>query len=257
MRRSVLALTAAFALIAAPSLPRRAPLLRIDINLPAFRLDAYVDDSLVRSMPIAPGMPAYKSPRGDYAITSIEWNPWWIPPASPWAKKEKVTPPGPANPMGRVKLNFSGLYFVHGSPFDASIGTAASHGCIRLHNADAIALARLAHHFGSPRMSEEALDRLATDTATRRVALELPVPIRIRYDRAEVRGESVFVYRDVYGLSTRPLSREVMELLAARGIETVDVDTARVGRLTRGIARRGNAAALSELGIRHHQESPR
>ena len=94
--------------------------LRLDINLPAFRLDAYIGDSLVRTIPIAVGMPAYKSPRGEFAITSIEWNPWWIPPKSPWAAKEKVTPPGPGNPMGRVKLNFRELYFLHGTPLDAT-----------------------------------------------------------------------------------------------------------------------------------------
>lgn len=256
MRRTWFPLLSLLVLVAPAHVTRTAPVLRLDINLPAFRLDAYVDDSLVRSMPIAPGMPAYKSPRGDFMITSIEWNPWWIPPASPWAKKEKVTPPGPGNPMGRVKLNFSGLYFVHGSPFDASIGTAASHGCIRLHNADAIALARLVHHFGSPRLSEEALDRLASDTATRRIELEVPVPITLRYDRVEIRADSLFIYRDVYGLSTRPIARDVMELLAMRGIDTIDVDTARVRTLTRTIARRGNAAALSDLGIRHN-DGPR
>jgi murein L,D-transpeptidase YcbB/YkuD len=236
-----------------PHVARQAPSLRIDVNLPAFRLDAYVGDSLVRSMGIAPGMPAFKSPRGDFAISSVEWNPWWIPPASPWAKKERVTPPGPGNPMGRVKLNFSGLYFLHGTPVDASIGSAASHGCIRLHNADAIALARLVHRYGSPRLTEAAVEQLVVDTATRRVALEMPVPISIRYDRVEIRADSLFIYRDVYGLSTRPVVRDVMELLAMRGIDTVDVDTMRVRMLTRSIARRGNAAALSDLGVRHHE----
>jgi len=252
MRRFCISLIVA-ALGAAPDRGRPPPVLRIDVNLPAFRLDAYIDDSLVRTMRIAPGMPAYKSPRGEFAISSVEWNPWWIPPASPWAKKEKVTPPGPGNPMGRVKLNFSGLYFLHGTPLDASIGTAASHGCIRLHNADAIALARLVHRYGTPRLSDADVDLLAADSVTRRIAVEVPVPITLRYERVEVRGDSLFIYRDVYGLSTRPVVRDVMELLAMRGIDTVDVDTVRVRMLTRSIARRGNAAALSDLGVRHHE----
>ena len=92
--------------------------MRIVINIPAFRLDVYVNDSITRTMPIAPGMSSYRTPRASFAITSVQWNPWWIPPKSPWAAKEKPTPPGPANPMGRVKLNFQPLYFLHGTPFD-------------------------------------------------------------------------------------------------------------------------------------------
>src|SRR5689334_5785654 len=80
--------------------------LRIVINLPAYRLEAFVGDSPVRTVAIAPGMPRYQTPRGSFEITRIECNPWWIPPKSPWAAKEKVTAPGPANPMGKVKLNF-------------------------------------------------------------------------------------------------------------------------------------------------------
>ncbi|HEY5060240.1 MAG TPA: L,D-transpeptidase, partial [Gemmatimonadaceae bacterium] len=39
--------------------------LRIVLNIPAVRLDAFVADSLVRTIPIAVGMPAFKSPRGE------------------------------------------------------------------------------------------------------------------------------------------------------------------------------------------------
>ena len=100
--------------------------LRIVVRLPAYRLDAFVGDSLVTSVAIAPGMPRYRTPRGAFEVTRIEWNPWWIPPKSPWAAKETITPPGPDNPMGKVKLEFDALYFVHGSPFEHSIGTGRS-----------------------------------------------------------------------------------------------------------------------------------
>jgi len=236
----------AIAIAAAPNVPARESILRIDINIPAFRLDAYVGDSLVRAMSIAVGMPSFKSPSGDFTITSIEWNPWWIPPASPWAAKQKKTPPGPGNPMGRVKLNFWPSYFLHGTALDASIGSAASHGCIRLHNADAIALARLVHRYGTPRLTDEAVARLAADTATRRIELEIGVPIALRYDRVEVHDDSLFVYRDVYGLTTTSPVRDIMETLAAHGIDTTAVDTARVRTLSRNIPRRGNAVPLTE-----------
>ena len=250
MRRSWLTSFALIALAAAPNAPRHQPSLRLDINIPAFRLDAYVGDSLVRTIPIAVGMPSFKSPRGEFAITSIEWNPWWIPPKSPWAAKEKITPPGPNNPMGRVKLYFRALYFLHGTPLDASIGSAASHGCIRLHNADAIALAVLVHRHASPLLSEDDIARLVADTATRRIELEQPVPITLRYDRVEIRDDSLFVYRDVYGLATRSAAREVEERLVAHGVDSTAIDTARVRAITRSIPRAGNAIPLSGLAIR-------
>jgi murein L,D-transpeptidase YcbB/YkuD len=257
MRRTWIPLLALVGFATAPHVRPSAATLRIDINIPAFRLDAFVGDSLVRTMPIAVGMPSYKSPRGDFTITSIEWNPWWNPPASPWAAKEKRTPPGPGNPMGRVKLNFRDLYFLHGTPLDASIGSAASHGCIRLHNADAIALARLVHQYGTPSLSREAIDALAADTATKRVELEIPVPISLRYDRVEIHDDSLFVYRDVYGLTTRAVTAEIMERLASYGIDTSAVDTTRLRQLARNIPRRGNVAAVSDLGVRDPHPSPR
>lgn len=225
----------------------QAPSLRIVVNIPAFRLDAFIADSLVRTFPIAVGMPAFRSPRGEFAITSIEWNPWWNPPDSPWAAKEKRTPPGPANPMGRVKLNFRPRFFLHGTPLDQSIGSAASHGCIRMHSADAIALARLVHRVGSPGMTEEDVGRLAADTATRSIELEIPVPIELRYDRVEVRSDSLFAYRDIYGLATHPLYDDVVTAIMARGVDRADIDTVAVRTVVRRVQQHGNSVPLARL----------
>lgn len=222
--------------------------MRIVVNIPAYRVDVYVDDSLVRTMPIAPGMRSFRTPRGRFEVTSIEWNPWWIPPDRPWAAKEKRTPPGAANPMGRVKINFEPLYFLHGTPARKSIGSAASHGCIRMLNEDAIELARLVHRYGTPSMSAEALDELSTDTTrTRLIQLDSRVPIEIRYDLAEIRGGRLLVYRDVYELGTRPLRSEVYAALAERGLDTTQVDSARVRALLRGIPREGRSVALDSI----------
>lgn len=249
MRPSLLLLAVFVGVAAAPARPAPESPLHIVINIPAFRLDAFVGDSLVRTIPVAVGMPAFKSPRGDFSITSVEWNPWWIPPASAWAAKEKRTPPGPGNPMGRVKINFRQLYFLHGTPLDASIGSAASHGCIRLHNADAIALAQLIHRYGSPRLTEDSVARLIADTATRRIELELPIPITLRYDRVEIRRDSVFVYRDVYGLATRSVVSEMKDALVGSGIDTTSVDTLRIRSLFRSPPKAGRGERLSALGL--------
>jgi hypothetical protein len=222
--------------------------MRLVVNIPAFRVDAYVDDSLVRTLPMAVGMRRFRTPRGHFEVTSIEWNPWWIPPDSPWAAKEKKTPPGPANPMGRVKINFQPLYFLHGTPARQSIGSASSHGCIRMLNEDAIALARLVHQFGTPALTPEDLDRLASDTTrTWLVELTSPVPIEIRYDLAEIRDGRVIVYRDVYELAMRPLRADVYARLAEHGIDTTLVDSARVRALVRGVPRAGKSIALDSL----------
>jgi lipoprotein-anchoring transpeptidase ErfK/SrfK len=114
----------------APGVP--TPLARADsapislaLNVPAFRLDVMEDGERTRSYAVAVGSIEYPTPRGQYAITRVEWNPWWIPPESDWARDEKPTPPGPANPMGRVKLHFRPTYYLHGTPSERSIGSAA------------------------------------------------------------------------------------------------------------------------------------
>jgi murein L,D-transpeptidase YcbB/YkuD len=222
--------------------------MRIVVNIPAFRLDVYVKDSLIRTMRIAPGMFSYRTPRASFAITSVQWNPWWIPPNSPWAAKEKPTPPGSGNPMGRVKLNFQPLYFLHGTPLVHSIGTAASHGCIRMKNDDAIELARLTLRFGMRALTPHDIDALAADTAsTRTIQLEDPVPIEIRYDLVEVRNGRLSVYRDVYGLASKSLRAEVYAALVASGLDTMTIDSNRVRALVRRVQPAGNSIDLDSI----------
>lgn len=235
--------------------PDRVPM-RIVVNVPAYRLDVYVGDSLVDTMRIAVGMPGFRTPRGEFAITSVEWNPWWIPPDRPWAAKEKLMPPGPDNPMGRVKLNFRPLYFLHGTPFESSIGSAASHGCIRLRQQDALALAGLVLRFGTSSLGEAGIGQLVADTATTRtVVLDAPIPIELRYDQVEVRSGRVTVYRDVYGLATRPRRDQVIAALAAYGVDTLQLDTARVRALVRRIGPGGNTAPIAAL-LPRREDSP-
>lgn len=224
------------------------PPLRIVVNIPAYRLEAFVGDSVVRTVRLAPGSPRYPTPRGSVAITSVEWNPWWIPPDSPWAAREHPTPPGPTNPMGRVKLNFRPLYFLHGTPSEKSIGTAASHGCVRMTNCDAVGLARLVMRAGGTNMSDEEIAQLAADTVhTRIVELREPVPLEIRYDLAEVRDGRLIVYRDIYGLATRSRAADAYAALLAAGIDTATVAAERIRRLVGAIKQSGNSIALDSL----------
>jgi murein L,D-transpeptidase YcbB/YkuD len=220
---------------------------RIVVNIPAYRLDVYVGDSIERTIPVAVGMPRFPTPRGAFAITSIEWNPWWIPPKRRWAAKERPTPPGPNNPMGRVKLNFQPLYFLHGSPAAGSIGSAASHGCIRLKNDDAIALARLVHRFGSPGMAVGEIDQVSASPSTRAMALDVAVPLEIRYELVEIRGGHVYAYRDIYRLAHGTMHDEVLAALEARGVSRTLIDSARVAGFVRRIGAKGAIIDLDSL----------
>lgn len=116
-------------------------ILSLDLNIPAYRLDVMLAGRSVRSYRIAVGMSALPTHRGRFSIARIQWNPWWVPPKSDWARNERTTPPGPTNPMGKVKLQFHELLFIHGTPDEASLGKPSSHGCVRLANVDAIELA--------------------------------------------------------------------------------------------------------------------
>ena len=101
-------------------------------------LTLYDGARLVRQVGIATGTAEYPTPLGTFSIVDMQYNPWWYPPASDWAEGLKPVPPGPGNPLGTrwMGLNVYGVG-MHGTPDAASIGYSASHGCIRMHIADA------------------------------------------------------------------------------------------------------------------------
>jgi murein L,D-transpeptidase YcbB/YkuD len=222
--------------------------------VPAYRLDVFERDSFVRSFDVAVGMRKYPTPRGSFALRTIEWNPWWIPPKSEWAMTEKTTPPGRDNPMGRVKLYMQQLYFLHGTPLEGSIGSAASHGCVRLRNRDAIELARLVHRYGTPSVSEATVDSARHDLVnTRRYTVELPVPITVRYDRVELRGRRLVVYPDIYRIGPTLTAGDLLATLESAGVDVNDIDDGRLMLLLRR-AQQGRASipidSLSSNGRR-------
>lgn len=199
--RSLL-LTLLALLLAAPIGAQEKPL-RVDLNVPALRLTVYEGDEIIRSYPVAVGKKGHDTPIGNFAISHAEWNPWWRPPASEWARGEKVTPPGPDNPMGRVKLFFLNLYFFHGTPKEETIGSPASHGCVRLQNADVIALARLLHERAAPSVTPAQIDRILSNSRqTRRVNFDKSIPVTIRYDLVSVQDGDINLYPDIYEYRT-------------------------------------------------------
>jgi lipoprotein-anchoring transpeptidase ErfK/SrfK len=107
----------------------------------------------VRQYNIAVGTKKHPTPMGRFAIRHLVWNPAWVPPHAGWARGKKPARPGdPKNPMRAVKIFFQEPdYYIHGTNDEDSIGYAASHGCIRMAEADAIDLAHyLMEHAGAP-----------------------------------------------------------------------------------------------------------
>jgi lipoprotein-anchoring transpeptidase ErfK/SrfK len=97
------------------------------------RLSLYNGMRLVRQFGVATGQQIYPTPLGRFQIV-VKWkNPWWYPPASPWARGEKPVPPGPGNPLGTRWMGISSPGVgIHGTPESGSIGYSLSHGCIRM-----------------------------------------------------------------------------------------------------------------------------
>lgn len=173
--------------------------LRVELNIPTNRLVVYEGDTPLRTYPVSVGVRGHDTPHGRFSISHAEWNPWWRPPDREWARGEKVTPPGPNNPMGRVKLFFEPLYFIHGTPASESIGQPASHGCIRMLNKDVIALARLLHERAAPQVTSAEIDRiLARSGQTRRVNFQDSIPFIVSYNPIVVEDGVLRVYPDIY-----------------------------------------------------------
>ena len=136
-----------------------------------------------REYRVAVGSPRHPTPRGSYRVGRVVWNPRWVPPDAEWARNKKARDPGdPRNPMGKVKIFFRAPdYYIHGTRETDSLGRAESHGCIRMRNADAVALARLIMENGGARRTPTWFQRVVNRVrSTEDVRLSRPVPLRVR-----------------------------------------------------------------------------
>jgi lipoprotein-anchoring transpeptidase ErfK/SrfK len=88
---------------------------------------------------VATAMAPYETPSGTWSIVNKAENPTWTNPApDTWGAGLPLTiPPGPGNPLGTraLYLNAPGIR-IHGTYDAASIGTHASHGCVRMNISD-------------------------------------------------------------------------------------------------------------------------
>jgi lipoprotein-anchoring transpeptidase ErfK/SrfK len=117
----------------------------ITIDQSTFKLRLFKHLKVVKTYGVAVGQPAYPTPNGRFAIQSKQIDPVWSVPNSPWAGELAGSTVGGgsyANPLKARWMGVSGSVGIHGTGQDYSIGTRASHGCIRMHVADVKALYR-------------------------------------------------------------------------------------------------------------------
>jgi lipoprotein-anchoring transpeptidase ErfK/SrfK len=115
----------------------------IMVDRASFQLTLYKDLEPVETYGVALGQVGMDTPSGLYEIQNKAVDPAWNVPMSDWAGDlaGTVVPGGvPENPL---KARWLGVYDgvgIHGTDAESSIGTQASHGCIRMRVPEVIEL---------------------------------------------------------------------------------------------------------------------
>jgi lipoprotein-anchoring transpeptidase ErfK/SrfK len=106
----------------------------ITIDRAHFRLRLWKNLKLARTYTIAVGRQGLETPAGQYEIDDKQVNPSWHVPNSAWAGDlaGRVIPPGPDDPIKARWMGFYNGAGIHGTEEISSLGSAASHGCIRM-----------------------------------------------------------------------------------------------------------------------------
>jgi len=208
------------------TLEEAPPRFEILVNIPATTLTLYDHGQAIQQYKVAVGSPAWPTPSGKFQIERIEWNPWWYPPPSPWARGAKPTPPGAGNPLGPVKMAMGDALRIHGTNKPASVGYAQSHGCMRMLSAEAKKLAQFLQSeiFGDK--DPELYERYAK-TAWQTFVKPLPdtekIWVYLVYEPLERRANQIVVNPNVYN---RKIAYEdsLFQILNEAGILSAPID---------------------------------
>ena len=95
----------------------------------------FKEGDVVATYRVAVGSDEFPTPRGRFAVDRKEKNPVWNVPNSDWAGDlaGKTIPGGdPRNPLVARWVGISGPVGFHGTKDIGSIGSRASHGCVRM-----------------------------------------------------------------------------------------------------------------------------
>lgn len=113
--------------------------LKLQLHLSERRLAVYRGDMLIANYSVAVGREGWQTPTGEFSVFQKQRDPAWEHPFT-----GEVIPPGPGNPLGTRWIGFwsdgqNSIGF-HGTPDESVIGSAVSHGCVRMRNEDVLAL---------------------------------------------------------------------------------------------------------------------
>lgn len=158
-------------------LPSSPPRPGMVVNLPERGFYLF-GDGAPRFFPIAIGEPGrFATPTGQFAIIEKVEDPEWIAPEWAGLGEDNVVEAGPDNPLGDrwIGLSSPGLG-LHSTNNPSSIGSATSHGCMRMY----------------PEVARTVFDLVKTGW-----------PVRIEYETCRVGLERTGIYvsafPDVYG----------------------------------------------------------
>lgn len=106
----------------------------LTLDRSSYTLRLWKDLKLAETYTVAVGQEGLETPAGLYHIQEKQENPSWHVPESSWAGSlaGQVIPPGPSNP---IKARWMGIFEgagIHGTEETGSLGTSASHGCVRM-----------------------------------------------------------------------------------------------------------------------------
>jgi lipoprotein-anchoring transpeptidase ErfK/SrfK len=107
----------------------------VTIHRGGFRLRLFKGLEPVASYRVAVGMAGHETPRGRYEIANKAVDPAWSAPDRPWAgayRNEVVAGGSAENPLKARWLGIVDGVGIHGTDAVGSLGSRASHGCIRM-----------------------------------------------------------------------------------------------------------------------------
>ncbi|HTL87893.1 MAG TPA: L,D-transpeptidase, partial [Leptolyngbya sp.] len=114
----------------------------------------YEKKKLKASYPIAIGQEGWETPIGSFTVMQMYENPAWQHPIT----GATIASGDKENPLGKRWIGFTShgklLIGFHGTTDSSLIGQAVSHGCLRMKNADVIALYRTVK-IGTPIMVQK------------------------------------------------------------------------------------------------------
>jgi len=107
----------------------------ITVDESTFTLTLWKDLEVAKKYTVAVGQPAYPTPTGLYSIQSKQVDPVWSVPNSDWAGELAGTVVQGGTEENPLKARWMGITDgagIHGTSDVASLGSAASHGCVRM-----------------------------------------------------------------------------------------------------------------------------